>query len=206
MRDEETGTWWQQVTGAAIFGPLKGATLEPVSSDELTFGLWKSETPDGEVLAPVASDAKYYESDWEPKVAKLPVVISFHGNGLADRDVVLGLEYNGVARAYPFNSLAAQSPIQDRLGGVPILLVVGPDGKSVRAFLRRIDSSDLEFFRKTEVTAWTLLDSASGSEWDFQGCAIHGPAQGRCLERLGVLKDYWFDWRNYHPRTSVYNY
>lgn len=24
MRDEETGTWWQQVNGKAIHGPLKG--------------------------------------------------------------------------------------------------------------------------------------------------------------------------------------
>ena len=31
MRDKETGTWWQQITGKAIFGPLKGAALELVA-------------------------------------------------------------------------------------------------------------------------------------------------------------------------------
>jgi hypothetical protein len=25
-----------------------------------------------------------------------------------------------------------------------------------------------------------------------------------CLERIPMLKDYWFDWRNYHPKTSIY--
>jgi len=30
MRDEETGSWWQQVTGEAIFGPLKGRRLKLV--------------------------------------------------------------------------------------------------------------------------------------------------------------------------------
>ena len=206
MRDEETGSWWQQVTGTAIFGPLRGAMLEPVSSDELTFGLWKAESPNGEVLAPVASDQKYYESEWEPKVAKLPVVISFKGKGLADRDVVIGLEYKDVARAYPLTTLAAQSPIEDHLGGVPVLLAVGPDGKSVRAFLSQVDGSGLEFFRKSDTTTWALIDSATGSEWNFQGCATHGPAQGKCLEHLPALKDYWFDWRNYHPSTSVYQH
>lgn len=206
MRDEETGTWWQQVTGAAIFGPLKGASLEPVSSDELTFGLWKTESPEGEVLAPAASDRKYYESDWEPKVAKLPVVISFKGNGLGDRDVVIGLEYNQAARAYPLTTLAAQSPIEDHLGGAQVLLVMGPDGKSVRAFLSQIDGSALELFRKSDATTWTLVDSANGSEWNFQGCANRGPAQGKCLERITALKDYWFDWRNYHPETTVYQH
>jgi Protein of unknown function (DUF3179) len=206
MRDEETGTWWQQVTGAAIFGALKGTSLEPVASDELTFDLWKAESPGGEVLAPAASDQKYYESDWEPKVAKLPVVISFKGNGLADRDVVIGLKYNQAARAYPTATLASQSPIEDHLGGVPVLVVIGPDGKSVRAFLSRMDGSDLELFRKSDDTSWTLVDSATGSEWNFQGCATHGPSQGKCLERITALKDYWFDWRNYHPETTAYQH
>ena len=58
MRDKETGSWWQQITGKAIYGPLKGSTLELVPSDELTFGQWKSEVSDGKVLAPVAKYVK----------------------------------------------------------------------------------------------------------------------------------------------------
>src|SRR5438552_142183 len=49
MRDEETGTSWQQVTGAAIAGPLRGARLELVPMDELSFGLWRQESPAGSV-------------------------------------------------------------------------------------------------------------------------------------------------------------
>ena len=30
MRDDETGTWWQQVSGKALSGPLKGQVLEGV--------------------------------------------------------------------------------------------------------------------------------------------------------------------------------
>jgi hypothetical protein len=48
------------------------------------------------------------------------------------------------------------------------------------------------------------MDAATGSEWNFQGCAIAGMAQGACLEPVEVLKDYWFDWRNYNPSTTVY--
>ena len=36
MQDEETGTWWQQVTGKALLGPLKGKQLKPVPSDMIT--------------------------------------------------------------------------------------------------------------------------------------------------------------------------
>ncbi len=252
MRDKETGTWWQQITGKAIYGPLKGATLDLVSYDELTFGEWKSEVSGGQVLAEVPKYAKRYESDWEPEIAKLPVVISFPGTELKPRDLVVGLQINGTSRAYPWDSLVKQSPVIDHAGGTPLLVTVAPDGKSFRVFISRIDGKDDEFFLKSDpepatdkakvvpasdppkssagappavaaaTTArptesapavtnstvptkpWILLDTATASEWNFQGCAISGAAQGKCLERLPALKDFWFDWRNYHPDTSIY--
>jgi hypothetical protein len=207
MRDVETGTWWQQVSGKAISGPLKGQTLEMFPSDELTFGLWRQESPAGQVLAPVAAYEKQYEDNWEPEVQKLPTVIDFPGSGLESRDVVVGIEVAGDSRAYPLTAFSAQAPIQDRVGGVPILLAMGPDGKSVRAFVSRLADADVQFFRKTGTGGdWILVDSTSASDWDFQGCATSGPSNGKCLEKLAALKDYWFDWRNYHPETSVYRH
>jgi Protein of unknown function (DUF3179) len=217
MRDRETGTWWQQITGKALYGPLQGETLDLVLSDELTFGEWRREFPAGRVLAPVPKYAKEYDAGWEPKVAKLPVVISFPGTQLKSRDVVIGVAIDGAARAYPWDRFTKDSPVIDHLNGTPLLLVLGPDGKSFRVFLSRVAGRETEFFLRTDTTAadtssdkessekkpWSLIDS-SGSEWNFQGCAISGPAQGKCLDRVYALKDYWFDWRNYHPGTSVY--
>jgi hypothetical protein len=209
MRDRETGTWWQQITGKAIYGPLQGAALQLFLSDELSYGEWKSESPSGKVLAPVAKYTKDYESEWEPKVAKLPVVISFPGTELKSRDVVIGLTVGGAARAYPWDTFAKQSPVLDRVNGTPLLLVLGPDGKSFRVFASRINGQAAEFFLKapdstTDSNSWSLVDSSTASQWNFQGCATSGPAQGRCLDRIPALKDYWFDWRNYHPNTTIY--
>lgn len=206
MRDEETGSWWQQASGKAIFGPLKGKALQLAPYDELTFGLWKQELPNGRVLKPVPRDEKEYESNWEPEINKLPLVISFPGTALQSRDIVIGLEVAGTSRAYPFSAIKTESPIQERLGGTPILIALGPDQKSVRAFVSRINGSDLELFRKTGTEGWSLVDSTWGSEWNFQGCAVGGPAQGTCLDRIPALKDFWFDWRNFHPDTSVYRH
>ena len=205
MRDRETGTWWQQITGKAIFGRLKGSVLELAPSDELSFGLWKQETPGGQVLSAVARDQKKYDSKWEEEVAKLPVPVSFPGTELKSRDVVVGLQSGSEARAYPLQTILKQSPIQDRLGGNPILVIAGPDGKSVRAFLSRIDDADVELFRKTGTKEFVLVDSA-GEEWNFKGCATSGPAAGKCFAELPAIKDYWFDWRNYHADTSVYRH
>jgi hypothetical protein len=215
MRDKETGSWWQQITGKAIYGPLQGAALDLVLSDELTFGEWRKESPSGEVLAPVTKYTKEYDSNWEPDVAKLPVVVSFPGTELKSRDVVIGLTVSGVARAYPWESFAKRSPVMDRVNGEPLLIVLGPDGKSFRVFVSRIDGKDAEFFLQQNTTgppaddkaadiSWALVDSTAASQWNFQGCAVSGAARGKCLDRIPALKDYWFDWRNYHPDTTIY--
>jgi uncharacterized protein DUF3179 len=202
MRDRQTGSWWQQVTGRAISGPLEGETLELVANDELSFGLWKAEAPRGLVLEPVAGHEKDYDSDWEKEVEKLPVTVSFPGQGLKDRDVVLGLEAEGQARAFPLERVQAQSPMQDKINGIPILLVVGPDGKSVRIFRSVLNGAEVELYRDQQSSQWQLVDGR-GNIWNFQGCAVSGPAAGQCLKQINYLKDYWFDWRNYHPQTTI---
>ncbi len=67
MRDDETGTWWQQVTGLALHGPLKGRQLKAVFHDELSFAIWKREQPQGRVLKPderIAALNRYEAADW----------------------------------------------------------------------------------------------------------------------------------------------
>ena len=63
LRDEETSSIWQQSTGEAIYGPLKGKQLQLVRSNELTFGLWRQEQPHGQVLQPNS----LYAAEYDPK-------------------------------------------------------------------------------------------------------------------------------------------
>lgn len=208
MRDEETGSWWQQVTGEAIFGPLKGQRLRPVFHDELTFGIWKRERPEGRVLRPneeIARAGKYAPANWEERIARMPVATAIAlDKSLAPRTLVIGLTINGVSKAYPFDALVRQNLILDDLGGVPIFIVVGEDKRSVRAYERVVDGRKLEFFVKQEGSAWRLIDAETGSEWDFTGKAIGGSLSGRQLKKVALLNDYWFDWKAYHPTTTVY--
>ena len=56
------------------------------------------------------------------------------GDPLPPARMVVGVSLNGRAKAYPFPRLREQSPVLDTLGGVPIVLVVGDDQKSIRVF------------------------------------------------------------------------
>jgi Protein of unknown function (DUF3179) len=202
MRDEETGTYWQQINGVAVSGPLAGRVLKLIPSDELTFALWKTEQPNGRVLADVPTYAsKYSPKDWDIKMKKTPTVLSFAQPGLAPRDLMLGIQAFGASRAFPYETVLREKLVKDHIGPEPIILVVGPDNQSVRAFRTHQD-----FFRTQEAGNFFLMDAATGSKWNFQGCATEGSASGKCLEPVYVIKDYWFDWRNYNPTTTIYTH
>jgi hypothetical protein len=197
MRDKETGSYWQQVSGRAVSGPMRGAVLELVSTVELSFGLWKQEQPQGKVMMGNPKWGEDYERGWEQDLKRLPTVVKLEKSALPDRETVLGMEWKGGSRAYPLAKVLEQKVVQDRIGNEPVVLVAGPDGESVRAFR----SGKREFFRK-DGRDFSLMDSVDGTEWDFRGCN----ARGECLEPIGLLKDFWFDWQLYHPGTSVYEH
>lgn len=201
MRDEQTGSWWQQVSGEAIQGALKGQRLTAVDFDELSYGIWKRENPQGRVLRPEAG--KIESADWETEVAKMPVRVSaIPDNALEPRALVVGVEINGKSKAYPFSAIEKQAPILDNVGGRDIVIILGEDKKSVRAFERELDGKTLEFFVKPD--SGEIVDAETASVWDFSGKAVSGALAGKQLKKIAVLKDYWFDWKTYHPDTQLY--
>jgi hypothetical protein len=208
MRDDETGSWWQQVSGECVLGPLKGHRLKLFDHDELTYATWKGEGDGrGRVLRPdpkILAEGKYVPADWEQRMQRVPVATTLADANavLPARTLVVGIEAGGAAKAYPVDALAKQNPIVDTLGSAAIIVLLGKDGKSVRVFDRRLDGRVLEFFLKPGTD--TLVDTETGSLWDFTGTVISGPLFGKRLDRVQPVKDYWFDWKMYHPETGVY--
>jgi hypothetical protein len=208
MKDRETGSWWQQVSGEAIQGPLKGRRLKLIHHDEMTFNTWRSENPAGRVLRPepaIIAANRYAPADWEKRIAKLPLVLNpGGGSGLSARTLVVGIRANNTSKAYPFELLKNQNPIQDSVGGLQILIALHSDGKSLRAFNRKLDGQVLEFFRVVDSPEFQLTDSQTGSRWNFAGQAVSGPLAGKQLSKVYALLDFWFDWNNYNPESKIY--
>jgi Protein of unknown function (DUF3179) len=204
LRDEQTGTIWQQSTGEAIFGPLKGRQLELVPSDELTFALWRKEQPEGQVLKPdVPYEPEYDPKDWEKHVAATRTVVDTTRSGIGPHQLMIGVTVDGQSKAYPIEAILAAKLIQDRIEGSPVVLVVGADGASIRGFNATMeDGATLTFADGEGETA--MRDTQTGSVWNFQGCAVEGKYSGRCLKQIDAHKDYWFDWMNHHPGSTVF--
>ena len=132
-------------------------------------------------------------------MSRARTVVDTSKTGRVPRELMLGIVVNGASRAYPLARVLEQKLIQDTVGGTQVILVVGPDGKSVRAFAAQLPGASVvpDYYRDP---TGLFLDSETGNKWDFQGCA-----KGTCLQAISILKDYWFDWHLYHPDTTVYS-
>jgi hypothetical protein len=206
MRDDQTGSWWQQATGQAIQGPLRGRRLEPVVHSEVAFAVFRREHPGGRVLRPdPVLQTQYAPANWEKRMRGMPTVVDREeGDTLSQRTHVLGVALGPAAKAYPFFAIRKGGPVNDRVGGVPIVVVVPEDRRSVRVFERTVDGRPLEFVAKAGVRPTELSDLETGSDWDFTGLALRGPLAGRRLTQVWASKQYWFDWKLQRPHTALF--
>ena len=209
MADRETGSWWQQVTGKAILGPLTGEQLELMPFDQVSFELWSAQHPDSKVLE--ARDefaARYWDeaaADETRDGSMMPFVTDADpGDPLEQGELVAVATLPEGPKAYPMKLLREQNPIVDEVRGRPLLVMVAADGRSVRAFERTLDGQTLELFAKPDSDPLRFVDTETGSEWDFGGQAVEGPLAGNRLAPVTVYTDYWFDWKEHYPDEPVY--
>lgn len=124
--------------------------------------------------------------------------------GAGDR--VLGVEVNGVARAYPLLILWWHEVVNDTVGGKRVLVTYCPLTGSglafdpvVRGRARRFGVSGLLFENNL-----IMFDRETESLWNqlFLGAQC-GPDKGAELERLPIVETTWAEWRRLYPETSV---
>ena len=161
MRDEQTGSWWQQIYGQAIQGPLKGQKLTPVDYDEVTYAVWKHENRNGRVLRP--EPEKTESSDWETRRQMRVTTSALQDDSLSAREVVVGITINSESKAYPFAALQAQCRSSTSSVERHRVVLMRTESQSVSMNRRR---QKLEF-EKPDTSE--IVDAETGSTWDFSG-------------------------------------
>lgn len=139
MRDKQTGTLWQQATGEAVMGPLKGTTLNMLGGIQMKWFAWKERHPETTVVVDTG------RSWFPPKKLlthlllqvtsrmTLPGVQAPMDNRLDFHDEIAGIQLNGVVKAYPVRILQEQKRIEDRVADTNITLVYDRSSNSIEA-------------------------------------------------------------------------
>jgi hypothetical protein len=101
----------------------------------LTFALWRDEQPRGLILKPNPESASLYEkTGWERGIEKTTVVVNTPNSGSGPHELMLGITTPSGSKAFPWRVVLSARLIQDTVGEIPVLLVVGSDNLSVRVF------------------------------------------------------------------------
>ena len=125
---------------------------------------------------------------------------------LSRKDRVLGIEYNGISKAYPVRILNRHEIVNDLYDENPLIVSWCPLCGSGVAFDGRVAGKNLEFgvsglLYNSDVL---LYDRSTESLWSqIMLKAINGPLKGQSLKLLPMQHTTWQDWRAKHPETLV---
>jgi peroxiredoxin len=148
MYDRTSNSYWEQVTGLAIIGPMTGTRLQMIPADVLTWGEWKLAHPDTEVLSKDTGHFRRYGVDPYGEYytsSRIIFPVENEDSRLHPKEVVYGIEVNGKFKAYPDSALEKGATIADSVGDATVTvekdefgkITITKDGESiipVRAF------------------------------------------------------------------------
>ena len=208
MYDHQTDTLWSQFLSKGVEGPLKDTDLELVPATQTTWEAWRQLHPDTKVLnktSSVSTDSyvNYYESSRA----------GIHGQFNSDdrlyvKELVLGVNLDGNAKAYPFSALNREQVVNDTYAGEDVMIFFDTATGTALAFDRSPGDTPLTFSIEGESagTATVLVDEETGSKWTaFTGSAIDGELKGSRLERIPSHLSFWFAWSDWNPQTEIYS-
>ncbi len=203
FEDETTKSWWQQATGKAIIGPMKGYQLEEMPSEQMRLGDWLYLHPESRVMLPDSNFREKYDSLKGYDAGVLTNKLELRDTASWKRKSwVVGAEIRNTARAWDWNELVKKQWIEDEIASTPVLLTIEPNNTTHYLLLREIEGKKLHFRRDS--ASGRPRDIETNSLWIPSGIAVQGPLSGKQLPRLQSYQEYWHSWKQFHPKTSEY--
>lgn len=202
FEDATTKSWWQQATGVAVIGDLKGKALREIPSQQAKLQTWLAAYPNSLVLQPDTIYNKQYKSlrNFDDGTTR-DELEGRDSASWAFKSWVIGVEHNGTASAYDWNMLYDYRLIQDSLPGMPLMITLENDTASFHVLNRKLNDDVLQF---SNLSNGNISDSKTASMWNPSGLCIDGPMKGAQLSRLQASQEFWHSWKSFHPATLMF--
>jgi Protein of unknown function (DUF3179) len=204
--DFETGSIWAPFLGEALLGPLQGVRLERLPVFQSRWDEWAALYPDTSVPDGTGESREGHGSDRRPGSFEAPFgvqkTLRHRDPRLPHNELVLGVECEEHARAYPLRTLEHVAPVMnDSLGTAAIVVFSRPRSWMAVAFSREIERLCLEF---AAGDSDDVVDRQTQSHWDMLGRAQRGILAGRSLAFVRSGVEEWNVWSSYHPHTEIF--
>lgn len=125
---------------------------------------------------------------------------------LHDDSRVMGVLYNGIAKAYPIAILDWHEIVNDQFAGQPVAVTYCPLCGTGVVYVAEVAGEALNFgvsglLYNSDVL---LYDRQTESLWSqLQNRAISGAYKGQTLQQLPAQYTRWQDWLKQHPQTLI---
>ncbi len=216
MYDRVTYSFWSQIEGQAIVGPLASASpvIQRIPVDMALWASWKAAHPDTLVLSrPTNADGvggrppereegerekRQYDYSEDPYRWYKGNEADTNGlvvedQRLSNKTVVIGIETDQGSKAYVKDVVKDLAVINDDIEGQPIAIIYDATSDQIRTFQRPSDEP------------LQLVDnqlSDGNNMWSLTGSSLN-----TTIPPLVVLKSmpvYWFAWVSFHPDTQLF--
>jgi len=199
FEDAGTKSWWRQVNGVAIAGPLKGKTLAEIPAEQMSLAAWIRQHPNTRIMQADSTFKEEYEGLRNYDEGKSKGTLT-RADSLSwqDKSWIVGVQLGSHARAYDWNDLLARRVLNDTLAGTALVVAVESDSASFHVWRR--DSLSFAF----DSSADLLKDQQTQSLWNWRGECIEGTLRGSRLPVVQSYQEFWHSWRTFHPQTTRY--
>ena len=193
FEDETTKSWWRQVNGEAITGKLKGHQLPEVFSTQTSLANWLKLNPGSLIMQPDPAFIASYDTTLKYESGKSKSTLTGTDSlSWKDKSWVIGVKLGEEKKAYDWIDLKKQRIIHDKIGDIPVLLVLANDDKSFFAFERPANSS---FTLNND----TLIFGSHRYRADGKGIDT-----AFSLKPVPAYQEFWHSWRSFNPATEKY--
>jgi hypothetical protein len=204
FEDSETKSWWRQVNGEAIIGPLKGKSLDEIPSEQMSLSSWIDHHPDTWIMQPDSLFKEKYDQMKNYDEGKSKGDLTKHDSlSWNEKSWIVGVQIGMDSRAYDWNDLQKAKIINDKIDSKLIAVVIEPDSVSFHAFNRVLGTDTLTF--SLSDSSKYMMDTKTNSMWSWNGACVSGPLQGKKLETIQSYQEYWHSWQTFRPQTTKYN-
>src|SRR5204863_510694 len=127
------------------------------------------------------------------------------GNGVDKAAVVIGVEHNGEAKAYPIRYIAYHHQVRDTVGGKAVLVTYCSVCRTGRVF-EPVVAGKAETFRLVGMDHFNAMfeDSTTRSWWrQSTGEAVAGSLKGNSLPEVESAQVTLEQWFAMHPKGVV---
>jgi len=204
MRDEESGTFWDHLTGEAVYGPLVGSTLEVSNLMQTTVAQVLGQDPGALVAlsdrAPLQTDENMslrglLRRTGQRLNALFGSTVEREDNRMPTMDLGMGVWDGEEARYYSYDRVTGKgNVVLDELAGRPVAVYLDPSAYALAACT--ID---------TDGTTWEekVLYFSDGSY--IEGGVFHNASGERAqIERPHQIFTRWYGFALTFPETEIY--